>query len=465
MPRSAPSPLSAGRLGLDDGTNKPPVLIFLLLILVIMVPVEFYADLGGLRLTPARVFLIVLTLMILPQLGKIRFRWFDWFFIGHVVWTITAYMRNYGASRAVEMSGIYFLEYVTVYMAARFYLQRMEQIRAVVILIFILVAISGALALPEAFTGIPYVHRLAEELTGHTYRLGSEIRMGIYRSHSFFEHPILYGIFCAASFSLVWFVSTPAQRAYRAPIIIFATWLSASSAPMLTLLVQILLLLLERVTRKLKQRDKVLAWVAGTFVMIVQTLTGRGVVGIVAMMTLNPGTAYIRRSQWNFAIDDVMRNPWLGFQPHLYTRPFWLAPSIDNWWLLIMMRSGIPSLVLLALSALFMWSAIRRREGPPLFRHLRMGWGMMMIAIILGAATVTFFGKLQPLFAFYMGMGAALATCYLPSRDEEEAPAPTGRQGIAYTRFPGGAVAASLRGREPGAGAALRRPQEQGRRS
>jgi hypothetical protein len=154
-------------------------------------------------------------------------------------------------------------------------------------------------------------------------------------------------------------------------------------------------------------------------------------------MTLNPSTAYTRRWQWVHAIDDVMRNPWLGFVANRWTRPHWLAPSIDNWWLLIMMRSGIPSLILLALSALFLWMAIARRTGgPPLFGQLRTGWGLMMVGIILGAATVTFFGKLQPLFAFYMGLGAALATCAFPASNGADAPAPAGQRGIVYTRFP-----------------------------
>jgi O-antigen ligase len=203
-------------------------------------------------------------------------------------------------------------------------------------------------------------------------------------------------------------------------------------------LIQFLLIFLERLTRgRFKRRDKVLAWTAGTFVLIMQTFTGRGVVGLVTLMTLNPSTAYTRRSQWLFAIDDVMRRPWFGFQPGAWTRPFWLAPSVDNWWLLIMMRSGIPSLILLALSALFMWIAIaRRKDVPPLFDQLRTGWGLMMIAVILGAATVAFFGKLQPLFAFYMGIGGVLATCTLPAAGEPVSREGPSRGPMRYTRFP-----------------------------
>jgi hypothetical protein len=420
---------------------KPPLAIFLLLILVVMVPIEFSLKLGSLSLTASRLYLVFLTFMILPYLGELKLRAFDWFFIGHVAWTCVAYAKIYGVGGAVEMSGSYFLEFLTVYLAARIYLQRIEQIRAVVSLLFLLVFVSGVLALPEALTGVHFIHDLGTSITGIVYRLNNEMRMGIYRASSFFEHPILYGVFCASSFGLMWFTSSAAQRMYRAPVLMLATWFSASSAPLLVILIQILLIIAEKFTRHLKRRDKLLAWAAGAFVLAMQTFTGRGVVGIVTMITINPGTAYTRRAQWNFAIDDVMRHPWLGFIPSTYTRPFWLAPSIDNWWLLIMMRSGIPSLILLALSILFMWIAIARRQDvPPLFNQLRTGWGLMMISVLLGAATVTFFGKLQPLFSFYLGMGAALATCALPAANAGNLPVPQGRSGLNYTRFPGSSV-------------------------
>lgn len=433
---AASSPQAAGR-SYPQEDPKPPLAIFLLLILVVMVPIEFSLKLGSLSLTASRLYLVILTFMVLPYLGTLKLRAFDWFFIAHVAWVCVAYAKIYGIGGAVEMSGSYFLEFMIVYLAARIYLQQIEHIRAVVKLLFILAFFSGILALPEALTGVHFIHDLGTSLTGITYRLNDEMRMGIHRASSFFEHPILYGVFCASSFGLMWFTSSVNQRVYRAPILMLATWLSASSAPLLVLLIQILLIIAERFTRHLVRRDKLLAWAAGIFVLCMQIFTGRGVVGIVTMITLNPGTAYTRRAQWNFAIDDVMRHPFLGFIPSTYTRPFWLAPSIDNWWLLIMMRSGIPSLILLALSVLFMWIAIaRRQDTPALFNQLRTGWGLMMIAVLLGAATVTFFGKLQPLFSFYLGMGAALATCALPAANATSIPTGQSRGRVNYTRFP-----------------------------
>lgn len=435
MSDTALSSRPTDRVGSSENRGKVPVPILLFLILAILVPIEFSFYVGPLFMTASRAYLLVLTFMLLPHLGQLKLRLFDWFFIGHVAWAVVAFVVIYGPGRAIEMSGSYVLEFLVVYLAARVYLQTIEQMRATIGVIFVMVFVSGIFAFPEAFTGIRFVHEIASGITGIDYLFDPEIRMGITRAASFFEHPILYGVFCASSFSLIWFISTPSQRMYRMPIIMFATWLSASSAPLLTLLVQIGLLLIEPYTRKFKRRDKVLGWAVAGFVAFMQIFTGRGVVGLVTMITINPGTAYTRRAQWQFAIDDVMRNPWFGFRPELYTRPFWLAPSIDNWWLLIMMRTGIPSLIFIALCALFIWIAIAGREGPPLFDKLRTGWGMAMIAIILGAATVTFFGKLQPLFAFYLGMGAALATCKLAKEEQAPQIGDDERGQIRYTRF------------------------------
>lgn len=438
MSESAPPSPTARRYP-QAQESKTPLVIILFLILVVMVPIEFSLQLGPLFLPASRFCLIALFFMILPRLGELKLQLFDWLFIAHVGWVCVAYVLIYPISTAIEMSGAYVLEFLVTYLTARIYLEQISQIRSVIQLLFVLVLISGILALPEALTGVRFIHDFASSLTGKTYKFSPDMRMGITRAASFFEHPILYGVFCASALGLVWFVSTPAQRMFMVPIIAIATWLSASSAPLLIVLIQLVLIAIESFTRTIRRRDKLLGLATATFAALMQIFTGRGVIGLVMLITINPGTAYTRRAQWNFAIDDVLRNPWFGFVPSTYTRPFWLAPSIDNWWLLIMMRSGIPSLILLALSVLFMWIAIARRDSASqLFKNLRTGWGLMMIALILGAATVTFFGKLQPLFAFYLGMGAALATCALPKEDGEPTLATGPRRGNPYTRFPRG---------------------------
>ena len=440
MSDSASSSSSASeRLGPDVSQNKVSVVILFFLILVIMVPIEFSFYAGPLFLTASRAYLLLIAFVVVPRMFQIKLRIYDWFFIAHVVWTCAAYIQNYPPSQAIEMSGSYGLEFLVSYLAARIFFQNVRQMQAAVRFLFIMVILSGLLAIPEAYTHVRFVHDFASSLTGISYRIDYDVRLGIMRAASLFEHPILYGIFCASLFCLVWYVSSPAQRVWKAPVIIVATYYSASSAPFMILALQILFIFIEWFTRNVKvRRDKVLGIFSIGFFTFVQLFVGRGLVGIIALVALNPATAYTRRSQWDYAIDDVMRNPFFGFDPITYTRPFWLAASIDNWWLLIMMRSGIPSLIFLGLSALFLWIAIANRKTTDHdFVVFRRGWGLMFLALILGAATVTFFGKLQPLFAFYMGMGAALATIPLP----EQGQATTSqipherREKIKYTRF------------------------------
>lgn len=74
-------------------------------------------------------------------------------------------------------------------------------------------------------------------------------------------------------------------------------------------------------------------------------------------------------------MDDVMGSPFFGINPETWTRPDWMIASVDNYWLLVMLRSGIPSLLFIFLCILLIWRALTRRTGPALFTNLRTGWG------------------------------------------------------------------------------------------
>lgn len=427
--------------------GRVPWPVLLLLLMVILVPIEFSFNLGSLLLTASRAFLFVIAFVVIPKAASFRWQSYDWFFAAHVAISCLAFLTIYPGMAGVERAGSYALEFWVVYLTVRIYMRDLAQLRALVSLLFVLMLICAALAVPEAFLRQRFVHDFATAVTGNRYPFDFEIRMGILRAASLFEHPILYGVFCSSLLSLVWFSSGRGARWWKAPAVMFATWLSASSAPLLVLILQIYLIAIERVSRGLKRRVAVFAWIVGILVVCLESFTGRGVFGTVMLVTLNPATAYTRRSQWNFGIDDVLAHPWLGFASESWTRPHWLAASVDNWWLLMMMRSGIPSVVVLALCVLTLWLGLaRRQEADPLYARMRAGWGLMMIALLLGAATVTFFGKLQPLFAFYVAFGAALANCAASGASAGPAPAsgaPQGGRGpIAYTRFPPAAAPA-----------------------
>jgi hypothetical protein len=98
--------------------------------------------------------------------------------------------------------------------------------------------------------------------------------------------------------------------------------------------------------------------------------------------------------------------------PEVWTRPFWMKPSIDNFWLFQAMQGGIPSVAFLLLAILLIIRSlyrVPRADLPPALEGLRRGWLYLIIAMVLCGATVHFFDKLQPYFAFVVATGAAAA--------------------------------------------------------
>ena len=428
---------TAGDQTIGATKERAPWPVVVMLICVIMVPIEFSFRVAGLFLTTSKLCMIVMTLVILPKLPSLKMKPYDWLIVAHAFWTATALILVYGTASGIQSSGFYLLEFLVVYLVARIYLRTPGQLKATINVLFVMVAISAAFAIPEGLTGKPIVHEIARSMTGNYYPLNHETRMGIFRAKSFFEHEILYGVFCASTLALVWFASTPEQRVWKAPLIGVATFFSASSAPLMIFTLQIWLLLLERLTRTVKNRLLVVGSSIGVVLLMLDTFTGRGVIGIITMVSLNPATAWNRRAIWQFGIDDVMRHPFFGFDPITYSRPNWLGASVDNYWLLIMMRSGIPALVFLFLALLLIWlAACRLGNKNELVVRLRNGWGMAIVALLLTGATVAFFGKLQPLFSFFIGFGAALANSYRPEEETptEKAAEPV-RRGPVFSRF------------------------------
>lgn len=414
-----------------------PRVVLLMLICVVLAPIELSVRVGPLFLTASKIFLVIITFWILPQLPKLKLHVYDWLMVAHAGWSALAFMIIYGPGNSIEKSGFYLLEFLVVYLVARIYLKTLGQILSVVNVLFVMVVLNVIAALPEALTGKRFVHDIARSFTGIYYPFNNEKRLGIYRSTGFFEHAILLGVFCSSMLSLIWFTSRPEQRFWKVPLIFMGTFFAASSAPLMVFVLQVWFILLERATRLLKGRLSMIVTIAIVLVLVIESFTGRGLVGIIALVALNPQTTYYRRGQWENAIDDVMRNPIFGFDPPTFTRPDWMTTSIDNYWLLMMMRSGIPSLLFLFACVLIIWLLLlRRKQAPVAFVQMRNGWGMMMLALALTGATVAFFGKLQPLLSFFIAMGAALITAPFPAPRDAPAPAaaPAGG-GSPYTRF------------------------------
>jgi hypothetical protein len=246
--------------------------------------------------------------------------------------------------------------------------------------------------------------------------VGTEFRMGMMRAASTFEHPILYGLFCASAISLVCVTArSQAAAITMAAVLCGGAVLSASTAPLLVMVTQLALLLGERLSRGVPGRFRLLVGFGVFSWLFLTVFSNRGPVGIIATgLTLNPQSGYYRILIWEHGIDDVLAHPFFGIRPEDWTRPIWMTASVDNHWLLLGMRGGFLGPLLVLAAMWLIWRRLYRRgpapaSVPAIYDRLRFGWSCTALALVLGGATVAYFGKMQPFFFLLLGYGAALA--------------------------------------------------------
>ena len=406
MPRATGSTQNRAARAAIPGMVVAYIIIFLL-------PIELSFYLGPLFMTPTRVFLMVTAVpLIVILFTREKLMAIDFLLMAYVMWVVLAFLVKRGTG-GLEAAGQSFLEATVSYLVARLFFKEAGQVVRYIMVISLTIFVLGLLAIPEAIGHTRYLHDIPKMLTGISYVMQDDLRLGLLRAASTFENPILFGLYCATFLSLVWYSTYGLGiRLALGAGIVMATGLSLSSAPMLLLVLQIVLIAAEHATRRIKRRAFYIVVGVLAAVAFIETFSNSGVAGLIAShLTFNPSTAYYRLLQWRFSIDDVMANPFFGINFENWTRPYWLTDSIDNNWLLLAMRSGLPAVMLLfAGLALLAYRLYRRRKTmrDPVLKSLMLGWIIGMSALFLGAWTVALFGKMTSAMFFLIGLGAAL---------------------------------------------------------
>ena len=401
-----------------------------LLIFSFLCPTEFSLFLGGLRLPPHRVVLIVLFGFAVARFlmrPDIRVQGFDVAFVVFNAWIVFAFTYHdpdggfvYGGSQALESLGAYLI--------ARAYVRDIAGLRAALQVLMFAIVVAALIALPETLSGKLYVHDFLHSVTGYYHPTAVKTRLGLTRAFGTFDTPIHYATFCTGLFALFWF-SQPRKwvQRKRAAVLAGATVLGISSAPILCLVLQMGMIFWERFTRSIPARTAV------TVALIIGSLVGASLVSsrsiftvIATRLTLDSWTGYYRVQIWDHGLANVWANPWIGIGLAEWERPAWMISStVDAMWLVFAIRTGIPGFLLLALAIVMLGYAVvsrRRVRAEPERRQLVLGWMMSLIALCLIAATVHFWNVLYTYFFFFLGLGGVLADPKVARRRAASAP-------------------------------------------
>lgn len=401
---------------LDDRTKSP--LVLLLFILTICMPPTIAFYLGNFLITPYRILVIALAPVLLIRLSRVAKNESilpDLFIVFFGFWTVVCF--NLNLENPIERSGQFFLETIFAYLVGRIYVRNITTLLSVIKLMMIIAFVALALAIPEAVTRQKFILDWTSAITGvpyTDYALGTDVRLGLRRPQVFFSNPILFGLFCSLLLPFVWYFSrTLLGRTWRTIGLLLATAISLSTAPLLALNVQVVMVTVESLTRGLKKRWTYILGGTAILMAIVNTVAKGGVIGVLLnYLTFNLVSSYNRVHIWNWGWYNIGQNPLFGLDTNYWVRPRFMKVSIDNFWIFITMQGGLPALIFLCTAiGLITWrlSKLDLDKLPARFSKARTAWFFSFYALAFSGFSVMFFGAMQPLFFFMLGIGAGVA--------------------------------------------------------
>jgi len=392
-------------------------------------PQELSLFLGSMRLPIHRLALLLMFCVAAVAFLRsrvIKLHLFDYAFLAFNLWVMFAYILHLGAGDGIEYGGSLALESFGSYFVARVFIRDEKSFRGALGFVFLAVLIAGAVALPESITGRHFIHETLHKLTGYYHPIAYEKRLGLTRAYSFFDHPIHLGTFCASLFALIWYSERRrVSKFVKTGLVAGATFLGLSSAPLLCLGVQGGLAGWDRVTRGVKGRAGITAFVIIGGYVILSLVATRNPFHILATgLTLDPGTGYYRVMIWTHGIQSVLQHPLLGIGLNDWVRPAWMFSStVDAFWLVIAMTTGLPSLVFLCVGLVSLAMGVHKPRFPALdlrTKPVRLAWTFALIALSLAGFTVHYWNAIYGYFFFVCGMAGWMADDLLIRRGAQQ---------------------------------------------
>ncbi|MGL3107810.1 O-antigen ligase family protein [Bradyrhizobium sp. BR 1432] len=385
-----------------------PVLLFFLALLW---PCQLYV--GSLRLSLYR---IVLLVMILPCLskfaaGRVGIKISDVAVLLFSFWRVLGLIVVDGIESSSQTFGIEWIETIGPYLLARCFIRDADDFYNMIQLLFRIVLVLLPFAIIELVSG----HNILRELFAMicpTPLFSPEQRSGLTRVQSVFDHPILFGVFAASALAPVYLVLGHKMSLLRRNLMTAAVAatasMSLSAGPLMAIVAQGLLLSWDSLLRGVKARWKILIGLLAVVVTLIEAVANRSLPSIVSgYLTFDPQSYYFRLLIWDYGSAVALDHPVFGIGLSDWERPNWMGPSIDNFWLVLAMRSGLPAPVLLHLAILLIFLTVGSKKGlDGKITAYRTAFLIAMAGIYLVGWTVHFWDTAYVAFLFLLGSGA-----------------------------------------------------------
>lgn len=395
----------------STGCDRATRWVIALFFVALFIPGNLYI---GVRMTPFRLFLIVMAIPMLLRFRAdptIRVMPIDVLMFLATFWRALAILVNHQLSEVIN-AGASFMELFFGYLLGRVYLRSAADYR----FFFRCFLVTLVAFLPFGLVELLLRKELLRDLAGIVLQQppmdtrSQNFRMGMMRVQLSFDHAILYGTFCTMGFANLYYVYKdrfPLNLAY-AGFAGFMTLLALSSSSMLVLGLQVGLMVYGAMFRWLPLRWVVLVLTAVFLWYGFELIFSKTVIEFVTQdVIFNPSGGEGRIDQMVYGLKEIQRSPIFGIGLNPAALPFWRGDVFDNFWLFTAVRYGLPALFFV--TAAFVVHFLMIGAAPDLDAtetDYRMGYMITFATTAAIIGTLTIWGIGLVFVMVYIGAGA-----------------------------------------------------------
>ena len=391
----------------------------------LLFPIELKVNVGGLNIYAFRAAIIILAFLNIRRIFAFikGFSLIDALVLFSCLWTLISFTYRDGIQGGLVRSAAIFIDTFGAYLIARTSIRSLNDVRIFLIMLAPGLLVAGTMVAVESLTGRLIVRPLFSSVFGSavSYEAGvargavqllNEERLGLLRAFGPFSYPILGGTILASALPLFLMSGLKRWPLILGIVASCMAFFSLSSAAFIGLALGIALYIADRILPRFRPVNwNLVVSVGAAYALAVNFLLESGIVGVIGRFTLNPATAYIRRQQWYYGTQSIAEHPFFGIGFAEIDRAFWMTAAIDAHFLLIGIRDGLITPVLLFLAAVVMMVMIGRKSSQvsKVDRDLLVGLNITLTVLLFASMTVTYFSEANVWFMAILGIGAACA--------------------------------------------------------
>lgn len=399
----------------------------ILLTYACLMPRELTVEVAGADLFPYRAFLFVLAPFAISQAFKHvpRLNLIDLFVAIAAIWHIIALLVTESITAAIVTGGSRGADFALAYLVGRATLRSPDNFRVYFLAVLPGFAAAAAMMAVESLQGRLILRPFLADLLGKAMeRVKDETRFGLYRAAGPFPHPILGGVFLAATIPLAWYLPRRMTTKIFAIMVSLGCIFSVSSGAIIAFILCVTFMVMNWVQRISKFPVFLTAGIYFFLAYLaVSAVSQNGPLSVFTRyVLLDSSSSYYRQLIWEYAGAEVVNNPFFGIGLRDWERPEWMVnPSVDSYWLISAMLLGLPMAIasFLTNAGTVAALAVQCRRAPPDVRRTAFAIGTSLVAVIFSGFTVHLWEGVAAWMLMVTGAGVTLSQWrlqYVPQR-------------------------------------------------